>query len=62
MENINKFDKVKYDNNYMREHYDALRINVKKGKKELLKAYAKKHGTTINGLINSYIESLPLED
>ena len=31
-------------------------------KKELLKAYAKKHNTTINGLINNYIESLPLED
>ena len=62
MDNNDKFDKISYNNEYNKNKYDSLRIVVKKGKKELLKAYAKKHGTTINGLINQYIESLPLDD
>ncbi len=61
MDNNEKFDKISYNNEYNKNKYDSLRIVVKKGKKELLKAYAKKHDTSINGLINKYIDSLPLD-
>ena len=32
--NENKFNKVKYDNNFQKENYDRIVIKVKKRKKE----------------------------
>lgn len=55
-----KFDKVKYNNEYIKNNYDSLRITVPKGTKEKLKKYCEEQGTTINRLINNYIEGLNL--
>lgn len=56
-----KFNQVKYANEYIKNNYDSLRITVPKGTKDKLRAYCKNNGTTINGLINTYISSLNLE-
>ena len=40
----NKFNKVKYDNDYIKNNYDQVRFTVKKGKKEELKEHCNKFG------------------
>ena len=42
--NENKFNKVKYDNDYIKNNYDQVRFTVKKGKKEELKVHCSKFG------------------
>lgn len=44
-------------NNYIRNHYDSLRIVVPAGMKARIAAYAKSHGTSINGLVNDLLRS-----
>ena len=58
----NKFDKIKYNNEYIKNNYDSLRITTPKGTKNNLKKFCTEHGTTINGLINDYIKSLGLRE
>lgn len=53
------FDKVKYDNDYAKNNYDRIPINVPKGKKELIKAYAQIKGYSS---INAYVIALIDED
>lgn len=60
MENT-KYNKVQYNNEYIKNNYDSLRITVPKGIKDKLKVYCKENNTTINGLINNYISSLNLK-
>lgn len=38
------FDKVKYDNEYIKANYDRISLLTPKGSREKLKAEAKKHG------------------
>ncbi|MCD8215257.1 MAG: hypothetical protein LUC97_06435 [Clostridiales bacterium] len=61
MESKGKFNQVEYANNYNREKYDRLAINVPKGIRDKLKAYCKRENTTVNKLINDFISSLNLE-
>lgn len=50
------FDKVKYDNDYAKNNYDRIPINVPKGQKEVIKFHAKKKGfESINAYINDLI-------
>lgn len=49
------FDKVKYDNEYAKINYDRIPINVPKGQKELIKAYATLKGYSS---INAYVVAL----
>ena len=42
-------------NDYARKVYDQLRVNVKKGQKEIIKAHAKNQGESLNGFINRAI-------
>lgn len=53
------FEQFKYQNDYNKEKYDRIPINVPKGKKELIKAYALSNGY---GSINAYVIALIDED
>lgn len=41
---------------YMLNNYDELKIRVPKGKKDVLKAYAKSKGESLNGFVNRAID------
>ena len=43
-------------NKYNAKAYDSLRIVVKKGRKELIKAFAESQGESINGFVNKAID------
>lgn len=51
-----KISATKYMNNYKREHYDTLRIDLAKGRKEILKQEATKRNISVTKLINDAIE------
>ena len=54
---MGEFNQTKYVNEYVREKYDRLNINVPKGKKELIKAHWKKKGyESLNSYINHLID------
>ena len=54
--NENKFNKVKYDNNYIKNNYDQVRFTVKKGKKEELKEHCSKFGyKSVNDFITQAV-------
>ena len=54
------FDKVKYNNDYIKNNYDSLRVVIPKGIKTKLQQYCKNQGISLNKLINNYIDTLPL--
>ncbi len=41
---------------YMKENYDEIKVRVKKGKKEKIKAYAVSKGESVNEFINRAID------
>ncbi len=41
---------------YAKKAYDDIRLQVKKGKKDIIKAHAKKNGESLNGYINRLIK------
>jgi hypothetical protein len=47
-------------NKYRDSNYDRMELVVPKGIKDKLKAYASDKGTTVNRLINDYIDTLDL--
>ena len=50
--------KSEYDNQYAKENYDRIRVQVKKGKRESIKEYAKKNGyDSLNAYINTLIDT-----
>lgn len=52
----NKFNKVKYDNDYIKNNYDQVRFTVKKGKKEELKIHCSKFGyKSVNDFIKQAV-------
>lgn len=53
------FDKKKYDQNYAKNNYDRIALNVKKGDRELISEYAKLRG--YNSLTD-YIKQLIYTD
>lgn len=53
------FNKTTYDNNYQRENYDRIALNVKKGEKEKIKKYAEIKGYDT---ITEYIKAILYED
>ena len=50
------FDPTAYKNEYARQSYDRIALNIPKGKKAELKAYATKKGISVNALIAQAIE------
>lgn len=51
-----KFDEVKYKNDFARENYDRISLMVPKGRKEVIKQIAKANGQSVNEFINLAIE------
>lgn len=47
--------RTEYKKKYLSENYDNLRIVVPKGRRETIKAYAEKHGKSVNGLVNELL-------
>ena len=43
-------------NDYAKKAYDDVRLQVKKGKKDIIKAHAESQGESVNGFINRAIE------
>ena len=43
-------------NKWNAQNYDQLRINVKKGQRDVIRAYAESQGLSLNGYINKLIE------
>lgn len=44
-------------NRYNAKAYDQLPIRVPKGRKGDIEAYAKAHGESVNGLVNSFLRN-----
>ena len=44
-------------NDYARKVYDDIRLQVKKGRKELLQAHAEHQGESLNGFVNRAIDN-----
>lgn len=55
MEEKKKFDKIAYNNDFIKRKYDRLYILVEKGEKDRLKAHAEKHGESLNEFIKRAI-------
>ena len=47
----------KVKDRYNAKVYDEMKIRVPKGQKELVEAYAKSKGETINGLVNALLRA-----
>lgn len=43
-------------NDYAKKAYDDVRLQVKKGKKEIIRAHAEARGESVNGFINRAID------
>ena len=43
-------------NKYIGNNYDRINLTIPKGRKTAVEAYAKLHGETVNGLINSLLQ------
>ena len=52
-----KFNQIKYQNEFIKQKYDRINLTVPKGKKEKIKAAAKAAGQSVNEYINSAIDS-----
>lgn len=44
-------------NDYAKKAYDDVRLQVKKGQKEIIRAFAEAQGMSLNGYINKLIEA-----
>ena len=51
-----KFDSIKYQNDYIRKTYDRVNLLLPKGQKEILKAKAKERGESLNQFICACID------
>ena len=40
---------------YMKNNYDELKVQVPKGRKDIIKAHAEKNGESVNGFVNRAI-------
>lgn len=52
-----KFDQIKYIDEYNKQNYDKVQFRVPKGQKERIKAAADKAGKSLNAFINDAIEA-----
>ncbi|MCD8089272.1 MAG: hypothetical protein LUD81_01360 [Clostridiales bacterium] len=50
-----KFDKVKYNNEFIAKAYDRINLTVPKGNKEIIKAHADSRGESVNAFLNRAI-------
>ncbi|MBD5531707.1 MAG: hypothetical protein HDQ98_05825 [Lachnospiraceae bacterium] len=53
---MDKFDEVKYKNDFAKEKYDRIIVNVKKGQRSVIDSYRKEKGfASLNAYINELI-------
>lgn len=53
---MDKFDEIKYKNDFAKEKYDRIIVNVKKGQRSIIDAYRKEKGfASLNAYINELI-------
>lgn len=52
-----KFNQIKYQNEFIKQSYDRINLTVPKGKKEKIKEAAKATGKSVNEYINSAIDN-----
>ena len=52
-ENKEKFNQVKYQNDFNKQKYDRVSLMLKKGEKEKIKVHAEKHD---GGSVNAFIQ------
>ena len=52
-----EFNQITYQNNYIKEKYDQVRLLVPKGNREKIKARAEAKGMSVNEYINRLIEN-----
>jgi len=50
-----KFNKIKYDNQFIAAKYDRINLTVPKGDKEHIEAHADAHGESVNAFIRRAI-------
>ena len=51
-----KFDQIKYQAEYNKQHYDTVAINVPKGMKDQIKEYAKSENLSVTKYVLKTIE------
>ena len=51
-------ERSRQKNQWISENLDRINLTVEKGKKEVLKSYAKNNGESLNGFINRAIDHL----
>lgn len=63
-ENRKTFDATKYKNNFQKEKYDRIIVNVPKGQKKVIDDYAKKNGyKSLNSfVVNAINEKIEREE
>lgn len=49
-------------NKYVKYNYDRVNVNMPKGKKEVVQAYAARHGMSVNAYINAAIDEKMKQD
>lgn len=52
---MSDFNPTKYKNDYQKNNYDRLIINVPKGQKQVIKDYANKQGQSLNAFVVALI-------
>ena len=52
-----KFNPTKYKNDFQKQKYDRLIVNVPKGEGDAIKAHAKKKGKSLNGYVVDLIHA-----
>jgi len=53
---------AKVKNRWNENAYDRINLTVDKGKKEIIRAHAEKHGESVNGFINRSIDEAMKKD
>ncbi|MCD8091007.1 MAG: hypothetical protein LUD81_10400 [Clostridiales bacterium] len=51
-----KFNKTKYQNEFIAKAYDRINLTVPKGKKDIIKDYAAGKGESVNSFLNRAID------
>lgn len=53
---MSDFNPTKYKNDYQKNNYDRLVINVPKGQRQVIKDFASKQGQSLNAFVVGLIE------
>lgn len=57
-----KYNKIKYNNQFNAQNYDRINYTVEKGKREIIKAAAERRGMSTNAYINAAVDAALAKD